>query len=648
MPDPERAEPGKRGYTIMLGRPVGGEAYERRLPLAKASGERASLFAVLAAATLYAVIFGAVCHCLFRDYRYGDFDLAIDAQATWNVLHGSAMSSIHGIPFLGNHMRLILFIIAPVYALFPSPLTLLHLQTVALAAAAVFLYLLARRHLPCRWAAALALVYLLYPPLISMNLYEFHPVALTVLFFTCMLHAYGAGRFAWFLATYLLALSCQENIGLLGAAFGVYAIVDGRRGRWVLWPIAIGAAHFLVCVFVVMPRLNRDTIQFAQLYAHMGASLPEVFFNILRHPLKAAAHMLTPPKLGFLGALLSPVGFLSLLGPSGLIPAVPALVQRLLSARPSEASVAYHYQAEFIPFVFYSSVLGLKRLLAVRHRTARLVAATILCAAPLLSLAASGVLPRIGAALRPGPEVRAARPIKDAFVDGIRAADAVVATFDFQPRLSNRRSLFSPHHIYTGAYTLSGTPYPTPEADVVLLTTDDRLTFGPAGFYSSTGYRRLQEFLDPAQWALTDQLAGVLTFRKRDAERRLPPPWAYGDVPGEANRNVANLSEGAPIELVAFQSVPDGDEPIVTLVLYWDKPAPSKADVEATITLHGDSGPPREVHVVPGHRIWPPQSWEPGRTVVDRHRFPQTPAFARVSRIDVRLVPAGARSASNR
>ena len=165
------------------------------------------LACVLTGMLLYTVILGWACHAEYDVYGYGDFDLAIDAQATWNLLHGSIESSIHRIPFLGNHMRLILFPIALLYAIFRSPLLLLDLQVLVLASGALAVYLLGTARLPKPWAACVALLYLVYPPLVFMNLYEFHPVALATAFLLWMLYGYDRKRFGFFLVFLLLALS---------------------------------------------------------------------------------------------------------------------------------------------------------------------------------------------------------------------------------------------------------------------------------------------------------------------------------------------------------------------------------------------------------------------------------------------------------
>ena len=181
---------------------------------------------ITGAIIIYMLLFGLISYCNYAYYGFSDFDLAIHAQSVWNILHGSIDSSILGIPFLGNHMALILFLIAPFYAISPSPLLLLFIQTTVLALGALGIYLLAKKELSEKWAVALAASYLVYPPLIYMNLYEFHPVALASSFLIFLMYFYKTENFKAFLTFLALTLLCQENLSLVIMAFAAYAFID--------------------------------------------------------------------------------------------------------------------------------------------------------------------------------------------------------------------------------------------------------------------------------------------------------------------------------------------------------------------------------------------------------------------------------------
>jgi uncharacterized membrane protein len=570
----------------------------------------------------YTACMGTVCLVKLFHFGYDDFDLAHHTQSLYAILRGSGFSSILGIPFMGNHFVPILYLIAPLYLLLPSPALLLLLQAAGLGLGAVPLFRIARRALNARWGLGFAFAYLVYPPLILLNLFEFHPVVFAVPLVLCVVDALHAGRFVPFLGWIGLLLACQENLALIVAAVGVYAAVAGRRGKWIGVPLALGAAWFLVVVGVIMPPLNNNTIQFDRIYGHLGASLPDVLTTLLRHPAAALAASWHPGKLLFWHNLLMPVGYLSVLNPAGWIAVLPVLAQRFLSTRTSEMQLIYHYHAEFVPFVFVTAVFGARRLLRAR-RLVRLYAAAALGLMPLAGWFALDVPRALHGAVAPDqalPE-RALHGILDA----IPECDAVAATFQFLPALSGRADLHAMHHLTYGLYTLSDKRYPVPaRLDWMVLNTMDRMTFQSLPFYGPDSYLRLRRAWCDAAWDV------VLTLDTAVVLRRAPgrAPAAFG-LPGLLEPALppatacTNLVQhrAADIRLTAYTLEPPrpGTADGHVLTLYWEKPHDSGGAYDVLVTLADAAGVLRQSELAPGSRLCPPQSWPAGARVADVH-----------------------------
>src|SRR5437870_1206704 len=102
-------------------------------PAALGPGWRSPRPAFLLAAMVlaYTAVYSACDTIAYRYYLYTDFDLALFAQAADGLLHGRLFSSIRGMAWPGDHSSLILFLIAPLYAVARSPLTLLVIQSAA-------------------------------------------------------------------------------------------------------------------------------------------------------------------------------------------------------------------------------------------------------------------------------------------------------------------------------------------------------------------------------------------------------------------------------------------------------------------------------------------------------------------------------------
>ena len=82
----------------------------------------------------------------FLYFGYYDWDLAIFSHIMWNLSHGSMYSSLLGVNFLGNHVNIFAFLIAPIYAVFSSPLTLICLKLLSYTGGALIFYHIAKKY----------------------------------------------------------------------------------------------------------------------------------------------------------------------------------------------------------------------------------------------------------------------------------------------------------------------------------------------------------------------------------------------------------------------------------------------------------------------------------------------------------------------
>lgn len=132
-------------------------------------------------------------------YTFNDtWDLAVANQTMWLLSHGgisayysSGFSTIYPLQF----EEPIMFLILPIYMIAPGIPTLLIIQTIALGCAAFPLFLFARTLLRDEIAAVIcALSYLLYFPLASANLFDFHTETFFPLFFFTMCYWWALRR----------------------------------------------------------------------------------------------------------------------------------------------------------------------------------------------------------------------------------------------------------------------------------------------------------------------------------------------------------------------------------------------------------------------------------------------------------------------
>lgn len=367
---------GKKSRAKKEGAARGGVAAARGrlLPVAELDAdEYARLFRrcawyVLAGALAFAVVFALLAWLRFRMYYGGRFDLGNMVQAVHNTAHGRFLEITTAGPQprqmsrLGAHVDPIIAAFALPWLVWPSPVMLLTLQSVIVAASAWPAYRLgAHATRDPRAGALLAGALLLYPALGYGVLNEFHPVTLaTPLLLFAFLYL-EEDRWQRALPFLVLAALCKEEIPLVLAVMGVYFAVRKRSWRHLVLT-ALAVAYFAFAIWVVIPHFNNGPSPFVDRYAAYGESAGEVVKTALTSPAKVAGDLFAAGNLEYWAELLWPFGFVSLLSPLTLLIAVPEYVLNGLSTQIWQRSIQFHYTAAEIPFIFAAAVLGLMRL----------------------------------------------------------------------------------------------------------------------------------------------------------------------------------------------------------------------------------------------------------------------------------------------
>jgi uncharacterized membrane protein len=349
-----------------------------------------------------------------RAFGSGRFDLGNMTQAVWSTANGDVLSvtDVHGeqISRLGAHFDPVLAALAPLWWLWPSPELLLVVQAVAVAAGALPVFWLARAKLDSeRAAAALALAYLLYPPVQWLTASDFHPVALAAPLLLFGWWFLDERRLLPFALCAAAAIATKEHVGLTVAAMGVWYAVRYRAPRTGAVVATAGGLVALVAVLLVVPH-----------FAAAGSSAFESRYD---------APALDWRDARYLAGLLLPLGLLPLAAPLALLVALPELALNMLSSTLTQTSVKTHYAATAIPALLAATVYGVERV-GVR-------AAYVAAGAALVGTLVLGPVGRID--VEAGPHDAAARRALAIVPDGA----AVSATNALGAHLSARRRIFS-------------------------------------------------------------------------------------------------------------------------------------------------------------------------------------------------------------
>ena len=607
----------------------------------------------------YTVVYAALDAILLHYYLYTDFDLALFSQAVDGLLHGRLYSSIRGMAWPGDHSSLILFLLAPLYAVARHPLTLLVVQAAAQALGALPVFALARREIGHGGLAlTCAGIYLLQPALGYSNLFEFHPELLATAPLLAAFYYVRSGRAGPALLWAGVALLCREDVALVVFTMALYALALRRPGggRLALALAAAAALSVFVTWGVLRPAFNQGEAEYARVYARWGDTVGAAAMHMLRDPVGVAINLVSTPgvprdtlvKQQFHLTLFLPLGLLPLLSPLTLALALPVFMEHLLSWRTSQHTILCQYTALQIPFVAAAAVIGLRNLLQLLARagspeTPRTHAAGSTRPAPPVAARTASVLmlwalaSSLGCQLwfgpllssgkffitgtrgrhLPTPEERTLTAYRDRMVARVPRRGAVVASFEFLGRFTARDSVQSLHHLVSGTYTFSSRPYPPPEG-VSALIADMGATNIVGGVVPTTAERlvslvRRNRLVPVAE-------AGDLVLWVRDA----------GDPVDLVTRGSCDVSGREPITFdgqIEFLGGALGDTAAraggtVTVRTCWRRRAAIDRFFETEFDLVDAAGRSAFAHRRDlGYLVWPPHVWELNEPMRESYRL---------------------------
>ncbi len=289
-------------------------------------------------AVAYFVAFTGLVWQLHNRFLTHALDLGYFDQIVWSAAHGQSFANTLKYPynFMGDHLSPILFLVAPVYWLWSDVHALLAVQTLALAAAGLPIFWLARR-VDERWAPVILLAFYLNPALHLVNLHDFHEIALATPFVALALYALLQKRYALLTGSLLLALLCKEDMAILTLAFGVFLLFDQRARGWGAAISVFSLAWLGLSLQAIIPAF-REEGEYGSIgarYGYLGDTPRAALRTLLTQPLVPLIHLARADiALAFLRQLL-PTGFVALLGWPVLALSLPVFLYLQLSDEPS-------------------------------------------------------------------------------------------------------------------------------------------------------------------------------------------------------------------------------------------------------------------------------------------------------------------------
>jgi uncharacterized membrane protein len=443
-------------------------------------------------------------------------DLGIYDNVVFNTLHGKFLATnfSKGGDHTSSHFDPLLALVALPYALSPRAETLLVLQTLWIASGAFVVWASVRARLANEWLALIfALLFLLYPALHGVNMYEFHSLALMIPLALAAVHLLDTKRYRAYWPVLAALLLTREDLSLFSCFIGAYAILT-RRVRTGVATIAVA----LVYLFVVKRFFMRDSgllmaasasatsdsyaYYFKEMIPFPGEGVRGFLLTLVTSPLYALQVLFKLERVLFFWHLLFPLLFLPLFSGKKRVLMVYGLMFLGLATRKWVFSLYFQYSSLFFPMLFAALPDGFARVVdspalpafgISRARLAWALAAGVLVATLGTSWKYGGILPND--AFRAGftPLVRfPEQSTRERYLkmrelaSQIGPDESVMVSQYLGPHMSNRAQVY---RLYEGT-----------DADYLFvdgrLTGDERKVFN----HVKPQYRLLQEGLGLQLW----------------------------------------------------------------------------------------------------------------------------------------------------
>ncbi len=313
-----------------------------------------------------AVIFFALSSLRHSLFQSTGFDLGIYDQVVYLMSQGkSPISSFLGYHHLGNHAAWAVYPLGLLYKIYPDVRWLFLVQAISLALGAWPAWSLARLEgLKPKLAVAIAFVYLLYPVIFNVNLFDFHPEVMAVPAIFGAILAAKKQKIRWFCVAIAWVLGCKAVLSLTVLAMGFWLWKFEQRKRCGLIALSAGFFWFLIVTQGIIPAFSGQEVAGVGRYSYLGDSVFGIIVKLFILPDLVLAKIFSWDAFKYLLLVILPV--IWGLVPGGklpklanfipLIPALPTIFLNILSDVNFQRSLNYQYSLPILPFLLLTRI----------------------------------------------------------------------------------------------------------------------------------------------------------------------------------------------------------------------------------------------------------------------------------------------------
>lgn len=325
--------------------------------------------------TAFTLFVGIICCLYYRNYWTPCFDFGLFSQMFYYMTQtGECLITCERDGLLNHfavHFSPIYYLLLPVYALIPSPGTLLVAQAFIVASGAVALVLLCKHYKLSNISAVLfAVCYILYPSFMGGCFWYLHencflaPLILWYLYFS------EKGRVLPTILFAFLTLLVKEDAPMYVAIIALYFIFTRHNYKCSLFILTISIVYFIT-VTRLMSAFGEGimTNRYSD-YIYDDGGLLTVIKAVIQNPVYVIHQIFRQEKLLFILQMLLPLCFLPLAvrKPSKLILLIPFILINLMTAYKYQYDIGFQYTFGSGSILFFLAVTNYAKMGAYRRK----------------------------------------------------------------------------------------------------------------------------------------------------------------------------------------------------------------------------------------------------------------------------------------
>ncbi len=310
-------------------------------------------------------------------------DQMIFEQAMASLMRGDALAAPYeckSFPMAAQshcavHFQPVLYLLAPIYSLYPHTMLLKTIEIIWMLSSAVPLFLICRKRCLAAWESwMICLIFLFDWSICSRMFNDFQPDNLSIPLYFWICYFILTQSWHRYFVMLGLVLLVKETEAFTILLLGLFVFLTSRNVKVGSMTILLSAGWLFLSFFIIIPYYtNGEGYPFLGLvYSHLGHTTGEILKSIFLNPMTVLSALTEGWNIRLINNTFSRFFYIPFLSPVFLIPQVFSFLSMILSHFDFHKAVDIRYLSATIPFIYTGLVHGYQKIVCLLHRDTQL------------------------------------------------------------------------------------------------------------------------------------------------------------------------------------------------------------------------------------------------------------------------------------